>query len=58
MDKAAFLDFTIEIIKRSDTAQGFKGVPRRWFVERTFGWTTRRRHLVRTTWSASTAPGP
>jgi len=24
MDKAAFLDFTIEIIKRSDTAQGFE----------------------------------
>ncbi len=29
MDKAAFLDFTIEIIKRSDTAQGFEVLPRR-----------------------------
>ena len=28
MDKAAFLDFTIEIIKRSDTAQGFEVLPR------------------------------
>ena len=34
MDKAAFLDFTIEIIKRSDTAQGFEVLPRRWVVER------------------------
>ena len=46
MDKAAFLDFTIEIIKRSDTAQGFEVLPRRWVVERSFGWMTRRR-LVR-----------
>jgi putative transposase len=43
MDKAAFLDFTIEIIKRSDTAQGFEVLPRRWVVERTFGWMTRWR---------------
>ena len=47
MDKAAFLDFTIEIIKRSDTAQGFEVLPRRWIVERTFGWMTRWRQLVR-----------
>ena len=47
MDKAAFLDFTMEIIKRSDTAQGFKALPRRWVVERTFGWMTRWRRLVR-----------
>ena len=47
MDKAAFLDFTIEIIKQSDTAQGFEVLPRRWVVERTFGWMTRWRRLVR-----------
>jgi len=47
MDKAAFLDFTIEIIKRSDTAQGFEVLPRRWVVEPTFGWMTRWRRLVR-----------
>ncbi len=47
MDKAAFLDFTIQIVKRSDTAQGFEVLPRRWVVERTFGWTTRWRRLVR-----------
>jgi transposase len=31
---------TIEIIRRSDTAQGFEVLPRRWVVERTFGWMT------------------
>ncbi len=47
MDKAAYLDFVIEIIRRSDTAKGFEIVPRRWVIERTFGWMTRWRRLVR-----------
>jgi len=28
--------WTIEIVKRSDTAKGFEVIPRRWVVERTF----------------------
>jgi transposase len=47
MDKAAFLDFTVEVIRRSDDQQGFAVLPRRWVVERTFGWMTRWRRLVR-----------
>ena len=47
MDKAAFLDFTLEIIRRSDHAQGFQVLPRRGVVERTLGWMTRWRRLVR-----------
>ena len=47
MDKAAFLDFVVRIIRRSDTTQGFEVLPRRWVVERTFGWMTRWRRLVR-----------
>jgi transposase len=47
MDKAAFLDFTIEVIRRSDNQQGFEVLPRRWVVERTFGWMIRWRRLVR-----------
>lgn len=47
MDKAAFLDFTVEVVRRTDTEPGFKVVPRRWVVERTFGWMTRWRRLVR-----------
>jgi transposase len=47
MDKAAFLDFAVEIVRRSDTARGFEVIPRRWVVERTFGWMIRWRRLVR-----------
>lgn len=47
MDKAAFLDFTVEVIRRSDQAKGFQVLPRRWVVERTFGWMMRWRRLVR-----------
>lgn len=47
LDKAAFLDFVIEIVRRTDTEPGFKVLPRRWVVERTFGWMTRWRRLVR-----------
>lgn len=47
MEKAAFLDFSVEVIRRSDSRAGFQVLPRRWVVERTFGWMTRWRRLVR-----------
>jgi transposase len=47
MDKAAFLDFVIEVVRRIEGEPGFKVLPRRWVVERTFGWLTRWRRLVR-----------
>jgi transposase len=47
MDKAAFLDFIIKIVRRSDHEPGFKVLPHRWIVERTFGWMTRWLRLVR-----------
>lgn len=47
LDKAAFLDFSIEVVRRIDNEPGFKVLPRRWVVERTFGWMTRFRMLVR-----------
>lgn len=31
-------DWTIEIIKRPDKAEGFEVLSRRWVVERTFAW--------------------
>lgn len=37
--------WTLEIIKRSDAAKGFKVLPKRWIVERTFGWFNRYRRL-------------
>lgn len=47
LDKAAFLDFTIEIVRKLAGQQGFAVQPRRWVVERTFGWLMRWRRLVR-----------
>jgi len=35
----------LEIVKRSDTAKGFVVLPKRWIVERTFGWLGRCRRL-------------
>lgn len=46
MDKARYLDFVIEVVRRSDNQQGFKVLPRRRVVERTFGWMIRWRRLV------------
>ena len=40
-------DWTMEIVKRSDTAKGFVLLPRRWVVERTFAWLNRNRRLAK-----------
>ena len=39
--------WSIEIIKRSDTAKGFELLPRRWVVERTIAWLNRNRRLAK-----------
>ena len=41
------LHLLIEIVKRSDDVKGFQVLPRRWVVERTFGWLVRNRRLAR-----------
>lgn len=39
--------WTVEIIKRSDVANGFEVLPRRWVVERTLAWLNRNRRLAK-----------
>ena len=39
--------WTIEVVKRSETAKGFEPLPRRWVVERTIAWINRCRHLAK-----------
>ncbi|GGE22516.1 hypothetical protein GCM10011529_31390 [Polymorphobacter glacialis] len=47
VDAAAYRDFVLEIVSRTDKEAGLKVLPKRWVVERTFGWMTRWRRLVR-----------
>jgi putative transposase len=37
--------WTLEIVKRTDDIKGFVVLPRRWVVERTFGWLSKYRRL-------------
>ena len=46
--------WTVQIVKRSDTAHGFEVLPRRWVVERTLAWPGRCRRLSRD-WEKSIA---
>ena len=44
---AAYKDFTLEVVRKLPDQKGFQVLPRRWVVERSFGWMTRWRRLVR-----------
>lgn len=44
---ATVLALTVTVVKRTDDVRGFIVLPRRWVVERTFGWMCRHRRLVR-----------
>ncbi len=37
----------VQIVRRSDTAKGFEGLPKRWIVERTLAWITINRRMAR-----------
>jgi hypothetical protein len=41
------LGIVVEIVKRTDDVRGFKVLPRRWVVERSFGWLVRNRRPAR-----------
>ena len=35
----------LSIVKRNESAKGFEVLPKRWIVERTFGWLSKHRRL-------------
>jgi transposase len=45
--KKILAQVNVEIVKRSDLAKGFVVLPKRWVVERTFGWLGRCRRLAK-----------
>ena len=47
MSKAAYRGLVIEVVRKRAGQRGFQVLPRRWVVERTFGWMMRWRRLVR-----------
>ena len=47
MSTAVYQAFVVEVVRKLANQQGFQVLPRRWVVERTFGWMTRWRRLVR-----------
>lgn len=40
-----YCGWTLEIVKRSDNLKGFRILPKRWIVERTFSWLNKYRRL-------------
>jgi putative transposase len=40
-----FFAFVLDIVRRPEQQQGFEVLPKRWIVERTFGWFNRYRRL-------------
>jgi transposase len=46
-DQAAAEGIKLEVVKHSQAKRGFVLLPRRWVVERSFGWMGRFRRLTR-----------
>ena len=47
IEHGATLGIDVEVVQRDPTVKGFKLLPRRWIVERTFGWFMHHRRLAR-----------
>jgi putative transposase len=38
-------DWDLEVVERTPRVRGFAVLPKRWIVERTFGWLSRNRRM-------------
>ncbi|MGC9501870.1 IS5 family transposase [Streptomyces sp. WG7] len=47
IDHGARLGIAVEVVQRDPGTKGFQVIPRRWVVERTFGWLMHHRRLAR-----------
>jgi putative transposase len=55
---ATTLGCVLRIVRRNPDQQGFAVLPKRWVVERTFGWFNRYRRLRKTTGARQRAARP
>lgn len=47
LDEATMLGFVVEVVRKLENQRTFIPLPRRWVVERSFGWMVQWRRLVR-----------
>jgi transposase len=47
IDHGARLGIDVEVVRRDPGEKGFRVIPRRWVVERTYGWLMHHRRLAR-----------
>jgi len=47
VEHGARLGINVDVVRRDPAQKGFKVLPRRWIVERTFGWLMQHRRLAR-----------
>jgi transposase len=58
VEHAATLGIDLEIVQRAPGTRGFSPVPKRWAVERTYGWLMLHRRLARDYETHPTVPKP
>lgn len=58
IEHAATLGSDLEIVQRAPATRGFTPIPKRWAVERTYGWLMLHRRLARDYETHRTAPKP
>nr|WP_246103375.1 transposase [Streptomyces piniterrae] len=47
IDHGVHLGIDVEVVRKDPGIKGFEVIPRRWVVERTFGWLAHHRRLAR-----------
>ena len=45
-------DWELEVVERTPGVRGFRVLPKRWVVERTFGWLSRNRRMSKSSYAA------
>jgi len=58
IERGAEYNIDVEVVSKLEGQKGFKPLPKRWAVERTFGWLALHRRLVRDMRRSRIVPNP